>query len=121
MLPGRAAPVPPEKAAVAPAGMLLRYQVVGWDAGGTPTGLLEAEHIELVGGKHLRVFTRHCWGREGTSAATKDVVHLAPLARSHVLGIVPHLAAFCGYSTEMHPFEKKNPVSGNSLLSHESV
>lgn len=53
-----------------------------------------------------RVITLHCCWGEGTSAATKDVVHLTPLASSHVLGIVSHLAAFCSYLTEMHPFEK---------------
>lgn len=93
-------------------------RLVGWDAGGTLAGL-----SHRTGGWKTSngVITRHCWAREGTSAATKDVVHLAPLARSHVLGIAPHLAAFCSYSTEMHPFEKKDPVSGNSLSSHESV
>lgn len=65
-----------------------------------------AQLMQLGGGKHLTVITLHCCWGEGTSAATKDVVHLTPLASSHVLGIVSHLAAFCSYLTEMHPFEK---------------
>lgn len=62
-----------------------------------------------------RAITLHCWGGEGTSAATKDVVHLPPLASSHILGIVPHLAAFCSHLTEMHPFEK---IQGLEIACH---
>lgn len=65
----------------------------------------------------------HCFilPTKRTSAALKDDVHLAPLAWSHVLGIVAHLAAFQSYPTEMHPFEKEDPMSGKSLLSIESL